>query len=368
VTHAAAVSTVRLHGRRAEWILAAASAASVLVLAGCAELVLRAVRPGFLRHTHVEHPHVYSETYGWALRAGSHYEGRNGEVITVNSRGYRGREHAVEPAAHSRRVVMLGDSLTFGSGVSDGETFSDRLEATAGFEVVNLGVDGYGTDQELIRLENEGFSYRPHIVVLNFCIGNDYFDNALPVALYDGVSPKPYFTLEGDRLVRHDAHLKIGRATRVAVALHERSYLIGALLALGVRGPRAAEHGRDAADWGQRSDAVLADFPRAVALTRRLVQRAAEQCGERGVRFVTILHPTHQAFAGDAALVTPLEGIDGVRVVDLRCEYRARGLHFRNIAFDSLGHLTPAGHMAAAAILRELLEAPDDLPYARQTR
>jgi hypothetical protein len=351
--------------RRAEWILAAASAASVLVLAGCAELVLRAVHPGFLRHTHVDHPHVYSETYGWALRAGSHYQGRNGEVITVNSRGYRGREHEVEPAAHSRRVVMLGDSIAFGSGVSDGETFSDRLEATAGFEVVNLAVDGYGTDQELIRLENEGFSYRPRVVVLNFCIGNDYFDNALPVALYDGVSPKPYFTLEGDRLVRHDAHLKIGRATRAAVALHERSYLINALLALGVRRPLAAGDDQDAADWDQRRDAVQAHFPRAVALTRRLVQRAAERCRERGVRFVTVLHPDHQAFAGDSALVTPLVGIDGVRVVDLRSEYRARGLHFSELALDSVGHLNPAGHMAAAAILRALLEAPDDSPCAK---
>ena len=37
----------------------------------------------------------------------------------------------------------------------------------------------------------------PEAVVLNVCVGNDALDNALPVYLYDGVTPKPYFTAEG---------------------------------------------------------------------------------------------------------------------------------------------------------------------------
>ncbi|HET8643997.1 MAG TPA: SGNH/GDSL hydrolase family protein, partial [Vicinamibacteria bacterium] len=215
-------------------------------------MTLRMARPGFLRHTRVDHPHVYSQTYGWSLRRGVRYEGRQGEAITVNRLGYRGREHTGAPAPGARRVVMLGDSVTFGTGVADGETFSDRLEEAGGFEVVNLGVDGYGTDQELIRLEEEGLSYRPHDVVLNFCVRNDYFDNALPVALYDGISPKPYFTLEDGQLVRHDAHLRIGAATRAAVALQERSHLVNALLLLAGRPPRMTGGGRDEADWGER--------------------------------------------------------------------------------------------------------------------
>jgi hypothetical protein len=344
----------KVSSRRAEWLLAATSALSVLAVVAAAELSFRATRPAFLRHTRVEHPHVYSETYGWELRRSTRYEGRDGEIISVNRLGYRGPEHAAAPRPGIRRVVMLGDSVTFGTGVSDGQTFSDRLEAAAAYEVVNLGVDGYGTDQELIRLESEGFSYQPDDVVLNFCVRNDYLDNALPVALYDGVSRKPYFKLDGDRLVRHDAHLKLGRATRAAVALHEHSYLINALL-LGRR-RRVQGAGRDEADWGDRRAAVERALPRAVALTLRLIEHIGARCRGHGARFLVVLHPDRRAFAGDSTLITPLEALNGVRVVDLRLEYRGRGLRYEDLTLDALGHLNGAGHVAAAAILRTLLE------------
>ena len=41
------------------------------------------------------------------------------------------------------------------------------------FDVINLAVEGYGTDQELLRLENEGLAYHPDVVVLNFCMTTD---------------------------------------------------------------------------------------------------------------------------------------------------------------------------------------------------
>ena len=219
---AAADTTTRRPGR-AEWALAACSALAVLGAAGLAEAVLRAASPAFLAGTRARHPHVYSETYGWALRPGARYTGRGGEAITVNERGYRGPLHAGRPAAGVRRVVMLGDSVTFGSGVSDAETFAALLDARPDLEVINLGVDGYGTDQALLRLEGEGLAAAPDVVLLNFCVRNDYFDNALPVALYDGRSPKPYFTVSPAGLVLHDAHLKLTGAQRAAVALMEQS-------------------------------------------------------------------------------------------------------------------------------------------------
>ena len=87
--------------------------ATVVLAVGAAEIVLRAVRPAFLRHSRVEHPHVYSEAYGWALRPGARYTGRGGETITVNARGYRGPPHAGRPApgrharGHARRLDHL---------------------------------------------------------------------------------------------------------------------------------------------------------------------------------------------------------------------------------------------------------------------
>jgi hypothetical protein len=344
--------------RRAEWALAAASALAVLLAAGLAEAVLRGLRPEFLRGTRALHPHVYSETYGWALRPGARYVGRGGETISVNARGYRGPLHADAPPAGVTRVLMLGDSVTFGSGVSDAETFTSLLDARPDLEALNFGVDGYGTDQALLRLQREGLAFRPHVVVLNFCVRNDHFDNALAVALYDGRSPKPYYTLDGGRLVLHETHLKLTRRQRAAVALVEGSFLVNALLAAFGAGPQAVGGGRDEEDWGERRRVVLEDFDRTAALTVRLIRAAREEAENAGARFVVVVHPDRRAWSGDDALVRPLTSglADRTQLVLLQGEYAARRLSFEEITLDRLGHLSRAGHHAAAGIIGRFLE------------
>jgi len=53
---------------------------------------------------------------------------------------------------------------------------------------------------------------------------NDLADNALPVFLYDGVHPKPYFDLDGSGALRlHDAQLRLAPAARAALWLSEHS-------------------------------------------------------------------------------------------------------------------------------------------------
>ena len=343
--------------RAAEWALALASAFVVLLAAGAAELALRVARPVFLRGSRAEHPHVYSEVYGWALRPGTRYYGRGGETITVNERGYRGAVHATAPAPGAVRVVMLGDSITFGTGVGDDDTFSRRLDAQPDLEVLNLGVDGYGTDQALIRLEREGIGHRPQVVILNFCLRNDYFDNALPVALYDGRSPKPYFTLSRGVLMRHDTHLRLSLRQRVAVNLIEQSYLVNALAHLGGAWPETVGDERDAEDWGARRQAVLADFQRAAELTRRLILAMAERSAVAGAAFVVLVHPDRRAWSGDESLVRPLTagGLGGARVVLMEEQYVARDLTFEDVTLDRLGHLSSKGHAAAAEIIRAVI-------------
>jgi hypothetical protein len=343
----------------AEWALAATSAVFVVLLAGAAELALRRSPPAFLRHSRVEHPHVYSEAYGWALRPSSRYVGRGGERITVNERGYRGPSHAATPAPGATRVVMLGDSIAFGTGVEDGETFSQLLDDSPRLEVLNLGVDGYGTDQALLRLEREGFAYRPRVVILNFCVRNDYIDNALTKALYDGRSPKPYFTLSRGVLVRHTEHLRLSPRQRLAVSLTERSYLMNALLYLGGAQPETVGGGRDEANWGDRRQTVLADFPRAAELTSRLILEMSERSAGAGAEFVVLVHPDRRTWSGDGAMVTPLTsgGLGRTRVVTMQGEYVKRRLSFEDITLDRLGHLSPKGHVAASEIIRALIDS-----------
>ena len=110
---------------------------------------------------------------------------------------------------------MLGDSITFGTGVGDDETFSHLLDALPDLEVLNLGVDGYGTDQELIRLEREGLAFGPQVVILNFCVRQRLLrQRAAGGALRRALPQAVLHARRRTVLARHDAHLRLSRRQR----------------------------------------------------------------------------------------------------------------------------------------------------------
>jgi len=78
-------------------------------------------------------------------------------------------------------VLSLGDSHTEGYEVRQEATFSAVLEHFLNAhnvhgEVLNAGVSGFSTAEELAFLENEGYRYEPDVVVLAF-YANDFVDN-----------------------------------------------------------------------------------------------------------------------------------------------------------------------------------------------
>ena len=89
----------------------------------------------------------------------------------TNSKGIRSNhEIPYEKPADTKRIVVLGDSFGFGYGVSLEDTFTQQLRkrfATEGekVEIVNLSASGYGTDEQLLVLQNEGIKYQPDYVI-----------------------------------------------------------------------------------------------------------------------------------------------------------------------------------------------------------
>ena len=120
---------------------------------------------------------AYHPTRGWALRPDirdmSVFEGR---ILNTNSKGLRGKtEYNYQRTAGKQRILVLGDSFTFGTEVSDDETYSHYLEsALPNIEVLNLGVQGYGHDQMLLYLKEEGVKYHPDVVILGFDFPDAY--------------------------------------------------------------------------------------------------------------------------------------------------------------------------------------------------
>lgn len=111
----------------------------------------------------------FDDIYGWSLvpgaRAVSKATGRPVHY-DINSKGLRGPEVAFDKPEYMYRVLFLGDSHTFGFGVPESQHFSTLIGGYfPGVEVINMGVSGYGIDQELLRLTREGFQYHPNLVI-----------------------------------------------------------------------------------------------------------------------------------------------------------------------------------------------------------
>lgn len=102
--------------------------------------------------------------------------------FTTNSQGFRNvRDIPYEKPQGTVRILSLGDSQTQGFEVRQEYTFSSIMQRYLekhgiNAEVINAGVSGFGTAEELVFLENEGIKYQPDIVVLGF-YANDLDDN-----------------------------------------------------------------------------------------------------------------------------------------------------------------------------------------------
>lgn len=343
-------------GWRPEWLLAGGSLLACASFLALAELGLRLADPDYLDErpaVAIDRLHRYSERYGWELKPGAH-QLDDGKPVSVNALGYRGQPLPQRPASGQQRVVMLGDSVTFGTYVSDGQTFADVLQARDnGLEIVNLAVQGYGLGQELLRLEREGLAYEPAVVVANICLANDFADIMLPVFLYDGRHPKPYFSLRGGQLELRDAHLQLGWRARLGLWLAERSVLYRHLARRPVEEPRAAEE-----HWTERRRKAVLDGAAAEELMAALIVRLRREVERDQARLVLVAHPSKASYRGNGdwlERVARQPGLTGLQVVSLKDAYRAAGLPYDALALDGIGHLSPQGHrLAADALLTAL--------------
>lgn len=140
--------------------------------------------PGMLAHP----PHMYvtDPDTGYALSPG--FDGlfvrpEYQTPVHVNRLGLRGPE----PRPHGPdtfRILALGDSFTWGYGVAEDDGWPRLLEALLreryrerDVQVLNGGVPGFGTDEELAFLASRGELLRPDLVITMFFAGNDFEDN-----------------------------------------------------------------------------------------------------------------------------------------------------------------------------------------------
>ncbi len=137
----------------------------------------------------------FDEQYGWMMKPNLRHQSMGDYSVNSNSGRMRGLEEADTSAIN---ILAIGDSFTFGECVEDTCTIAAYLQAMTGgkAKVLNMGVHGWGFDQMLLRLKNEGARYKPRVVIVG-CYTDDLQRNRMVFRDY----AKPWFSLKNDSLV-----------------------------------------------------------------------------------------------------------------------------------------------------------------------
>jgi len=281
--------------------------ATVLALLVSAELVLRLVYHPSIVRSFIR----YDPLLGWSLIPGASIttdvtERGIHNHIDIDSLGLREREIAVARPPGRRRILIVGDSIAFGTGVDVGERFSDLLGHRLGddVEVINAGVPGWGNDQELLFYEERLRRLKPDVVVLSFTAGNDIVNNALGGALLEG-GTKPRFQLAGNALVMiPPAPLPPPSLTsRIKSVAHRSRFLVFAKRRLMRRSYQRQVHEetsqqlhgfesyRDLSHWSAYENPPDDATEAAWKVTEALLARFASDCRADSARFIVFAMP-----------------------------------------------------------------------------
>lgn len=261
---------------RTTWLqrifLAGVSTAAALLLA---ELLLRAAGVGYPALSHPD------DDRGWALTPGAsgYSEAEGNAFLAINAAGMRDRAHSLAKPPGTLRIAVLGDSYAEGREVPLEQTFWSVLErelnqSVAGpdrpIEVLNFGVRGYSTVQELLTLRCCVWQYSPNVVLLALHLGNDVSDNSPSLDRTTTRYARPYLVHapEGwaiDRSFRRDWRFRTAKFVAPLVATSR-------LLQLVVHGQHVILHRRSIT----RSAAAVADMDSELGVDSRLYPDARD--------------------------------------------------------------------------------------------
>ena len=166
--------------------------------------------------------HRVDEITGIALIPGAEgwYRTEGEAYVRINNAGFRDQDHTKEKPDGTLRIAVLGDSFSEALQVPLESTFWAVTEQVLQgcsqlgeqqIEVLNFGVAGYGTAQELLTLRHRVWDYNPDIVMLAFTIANDISDNSRKLKQlkqFEQSKIIPYFVYQGDELILDKSFLK----------------------------------------------------------------------------------------------------------------------------------------------------------------
>lgn len=280
----------------------------------------------------------------WTMRAnqvGFMWMGSGGTLRSpdarINALGLRGPD--TTPGHADRvRILTLGDSYTFGSGVRDEETFSAVLEGKLGasrVEVVNGGAPGYGIFQMQRLLQRLMPMLHPDVVVVTIPTGD--------------ITRQPFATDEEEsRYLQNETRKKtLRKLGRFATFVYQRIWYVKTRYFSNARAVPNEATGVD----DER-------FARLWNLDLQRLGEMAELCKQSGATMVVMPWPQGRKETWDQMLASGVEQLARqTHILGLTGLAEVLGRHPRtSLIIPGDGHPSAAAHSLAATYLGEALE------------
>jgi hypothetical protein len=136
-----------------------------------------------------------------------------GAPIRSNRLGMRDREYDTIKPPNTYRIVLLGASHDQGNGVKENETYENLVEDRLNhelpdlhysrYEILNMSLGNTGLFQRLLRLEQQGFQFKPDVAILSVsAVDQPFFARHLSRALSLGIEPPPGYREIVERVTR----------------------------------------------------------------------------------------------------------------------------------------------------------------------
>lgn len=320
----------------------------------------------------------YDAILGWKLTrnwTGKHRHYDFDVEYATNQYGFRG-VFDNKRTESDRVYAFVGDSFTFSYGVSEGETFVDRLNEISNETsdiFYNFGVPGYSTDQELLLIRDKVFTFEPDVIFLVVYLFNDLIDNERPFPIQSNHA-KPYFEITPSELKLRNVPVpsatddsKKYRTNHASLLLGNNVQDRGALVRYLSRFeltrlivPYFEEH-------PERQNQFDGKLGSSIQLFNALVDQIHEECLNRGVELRLVLMPGRSFVEHPGSMsaqyqdylrekILPSSSNRNLRVLDLashlRALYEKEGARLYH---PNEGHLNTDGHRAVADFIDKQL-------------
>ncbi len=337
----------------------------VTVLALETAMRLGGYTPAFinpLRSFHVKDPLI-----GW--KGKKNFTGRFKRpsfdaIIKQDSNGFR--LHEFDHPEATKRIIVFGDSFTWGWGVGQGKVFTDRMNLELpDYWIINRGINGSGTVMQYALFEDEWReAIGPDDTVTIAFFHNDFEDNAT------ASKDRLYAKIDGDSIVLVPPQTETLTHPFWAT-IKTGSYFINFLdYSLNVLKQNLKKNAMVRNAIFNTDPLFLRD---AQAITRHFLNRFQKDCRKRDARFIVVLIPDQyeigegngeteeriQYVKQNRAAFIEIANELGISYLDLQIEFLEYKVQHpeATLSIPGDGHWSEEGHALAASVIAEFIRS-----------